>query len=345
MAINERFIKTVFNRLVDHRPKLGYLLPDDDDDDDVDPRKLANEIISNYPWPIGVELRRLLSASMSKHDRGRLDHIFRTLERIMQFVAFIMVSQLVEEKIKENIELGKSFSDEFLKRFIRLSMGDYAWLIRTIGKMFTQNNITPFLGDMQDILNSSFYKKLDFWTPERNEIGHYQITLTDEEIEVRCHEYMDRLQDIICDLSFLAKSSLITITDIKVMKPKRTPAVYDHHMLLLNSVSSDFSGRAKTFENYTDSHSVLLVNSLKSAPDNYLSLSPLIIDTHFETIESREKLRKVRKDIYLYTRWDLKAERLFFVGTEAEEKVDLRLISFYDQLVKEFKEILTEFGG
>jgi len=49
-------------------------------------------IIKNFPWPVGVELRRLFSGSMRQLDRMRLDQIFKTIERSMQFLSFVMLS-------------------------------------------------------------------------------------------------------------------------------------------------------------------------------------------------------------------------------------------------------------
>jgi hypothetical protein len=345
MSINEGFILSIFRKMVQFKPKLAMLLPDDEnEDDDFDIRKLANEITANYPWPIGVELRRLLSASMHQLDHARLDQIFRTLERTMQFLTFVLVCQLAEERIQNRVPIPTKFRNEFSQRFAVLTMGNFAWLIRSVGKIFTANNIRPFIPETSGILNKEFYDKLDFWTPERNEIGHYRITLRDEEIEVRCVEYFKKLEEIIAELAFLIKYPLLTITQIEVLKSKREPARFKHHMLMLNSASSDFSGRSQPFDRYTDSHSVLLVAGIKNVPDQYLSLSPLVVDTHFEIIDSREKLSKVKKDIYLCTMWNEKSRHLHYIGTEAEEKPDLRILSFYDQLVREFEEIMQSFS-
>jgi hypothetical protein len=42
-----------------------------------------------------------------------------------------------------------------------------------------------------------FYSKLHFWSPQRNEIGHYLINLDTGEIERRCFEYGERLADLL----------------------------------------------------------------------------------------------------------------------------------------------------
>jgi hypothetical protein len=342
---NIDFITSIFNDLVKIKPKLSYFLPKDDDDDDYDIRKLANEIISNFPWPIGIELRRLLSANMNSLNRGRLDQIFRTFEKTLQFVSFVMIAQLYEEHINQSIQIPQKFKFEFTKRVSALSMGSFSWLIRGIGEIFKENDIELFIPNMTSILNNKFYNELDSWIPERNEIGHYRIVLSDEEIEVRCGEYILKLKEIISSLSFLINYPLLSVTEIQVKKTKRTPVQYDHKMLLLNSASSDFAGKNRVFSSFTDSQSVMLVHNLKTAHQKYLALSPFIVDTHFETIDSREKLRNVRKDVYMYTKWNQKSNQLYYAGTVAEEKSDMRLVSFYDRLLTEYAEITQALGS
>ena len=342
MSANEQFINTVFESMVAFKPRLAAFL--DEDDDGFDIRELSNNITKAYPWPIGIELRRLLSGNMEQLDRGRLDQILKTIERSMQFLSFVMIIQLLEESIDKKIELPDSFKKEFRRRFSTLSMGNFTWLIRAIHKIFQKNKINPFIEELNNKLNGNFFDKLDFWVPERNEIGHYLINLTEEEIEVRCSEYMEKLKVILSDLAFFIKYPLITITEVQLIKHKRQQEHFNHNMLLLNSSSSSFLGKVQDFKNFTDTHSVLLVKSLKNAPDQFLNLSPLIIDTHFEKMESREKLTKLKKDVYLYSKWDKNSKRLHYVGTEAVEKTDMRLVSFYDQLVKEFEEITNTFS-
>ena len=61
---NEKLIRSIFDTVILHRPALSrYLVVDDEDDDEeeVDFRLLGDQLIRNYPWPVGVELRRLFS--------------------------------------------------------------------------------------------------------------------------------------------------------------------------------------------------------------------------------------------------------------------------------------------
>ncbi|MCD4737625.1 MAG: hypothetical protein K8R53_16415 [Bacteroidales bacterium] len=343
MAINEDFIRKVFTAMVEYKPRLKAFL--DDSDEDFDIRELSNNIIKSYPWPVGIELRRLLSGNTEQFDRGKLDQIFKTIERTMQFLSFVLLIQLLEESLKKDIILPESFKKDFPNRFSTLTMGDLTWLTRTVYNIMADNKIEPFMGETESIFTKIFFNNLDFWVPERNEIGHYQINLTDGETEVRCHEYLEKLGDILVDVAFLIKYPLISIAEINLIKRKREKEHYNHNMLLLNSSSSSFMGKMEEFSKFTDTHAVLLVKSIKNAPYQFLNLSPLIIDTNNEKMESREKLTRLKKDIYLYSKWDKKSERLFYVGTEATEKIDIRLLSFYDQLVREYSEILQVLGS
>ena len=83
-------------------------------------------------------------------------------------------------------------------------------------------------------------------------------------------------------------------------------------------------------------------SSLKKAPQEYLSLSPLIVDTHSEVLDSPEKIRNVKKDIFLYSKWD--KERIHYVGTQAPDRCDLRSLSDYDLLCRELDEYFVRFG-
>ncbi len=342
MVINDNFILGVFRSMALQKPKLASLL--DESDEDFDIRELSNNLARAFPWPIGIELRRLLSGNMERLDRGRLDQLLKTIERTLQFLSFVMLIQLLEETIRRKLPPDESFLKEFPRRFTTLSLGNFTWMIRAIDSIFRSHGITPFMVELQETLRPKFFEKLDFWVPQRNEIGHYLITLTDEEIEVRCNEYLAKLEEILSQLAFLINYPLVTVTEIQLIKHKREQEHFYHNMLLLNSSSSSFLAKVQEFEKFTDTHSVILVRSLKNAPDEFLNLSPLIIDTHFETMETREKLTQLKKDVYLYSKWDRNSRRIHYTGTETVEQVDMRMVSFYETLIREFEEILHTFS-
>jgi hypothetical protein len=342
-SINEVLIRDVFNEMLKHKASLSKIVITDDDDDDELPdyRILADLIIKNFPWPIGVELRRLFSGSMRQLDRMRLDQIFKTIERSMQFLSFVMLSQMVKAKEEGKILIPDSFSGEFKNRFLVLSLGNFTWMIRSIGNIFHDQKIEWFMSEMSDSLDNRFYGALDFWVPERNEIGHYQINLTREEIEKRCVEYEEKLTFILQRISFLVKYKLVSVKEIKVNKSKMERATFQHVFDLLNSSDSDFKANEFQESTFTESHSVLLMKNIKTL-DEYLNLSPLIIDTNNEVLDSKEKFQ-IKKDIFMYSKF--RNDQLMYLGTEVTEKIDLRSLKNYETLLAEFRYLLSVISG
>jgi len=336
--INEILIRKVFDEMLKHKASLSKMILTDDDEDEVpDYRILADLIIKNFPWPVGVELRRLFSGSMRQLDRMRLDQIFKTIERSMQFLSFIMLSQASKMSEERKLVIPEGFSIEFRNRFLVLSLGNFSWMIRSIGNMFQSQKVEWFMPEMSSSFDDKFYSALDFWVPERNEIGHYQINLTQEEIERRCVEYEEKLTFILQRISFLSKYKLVSVKEINVIKSKMENARFHHVFDLLNSSDSDFKANEFNETTFTDSHSVLLLKSIKSI-DNFLNLSPLVIDTSTEVLDSKEKF-DIKKDIFMYSKF--RNDQLMYLGTEVTEKVDLRSLRNYETLLTEFKQLLT----
>jgi hypothetical protein len=340
--INEEMIRRVFEEMLKHKASLSKLIVDEDEDEDIsDYRVLADQIIKNFPWPIGVELRRLFSGSMRQLDRMRLDQIFKTIERSMQFISFVMLSQLTRETKLGKVSIPDKFRSEFTNRFMVLSLGNFCWLIRAIGNIFSDQKIEWFMIEMAECFDNKFYNALDFWVPERNEIGHYQINLNQEDIEKRCVEYEEKLTFILQRIAFLAKYKLVSVKEIKVIKSKLMEATFHHVIDLLNSSDSDFKAKELDESKFTESHSVLLMKSIKSI-DEYLNLSPLIIDTSTEILDTKEKF-DIKKDIFMYSKF--RNDQLMYLGTEVTEKCDLRTLKNYEVLLMEFKDLLSKFSN
>jgi hypothetical protein len=340
--VNEDLIRIVFDEMLKHKASLSKMIMDDDGDEEIsDYRILADLITKNFPWPIGVELRRLFSGSMRQLDRMRLDQIFKTIERSMQFLSFVMLSQLVKEKNEGRIAIPENFSKEFINRFFVLSMGNFSWMIRGLGNIFEEQKVEWFMPEMAESFNSKFYNALDFWIPERNEIGHYQINLTQNEIEKRCVEYEEKLTFILQKIAFLAKYKLVSVKEIRVIKSKVKEADFHHVIDLLNSSDSDFKAKEFHESSFTESQSVLLMKTMKSLSE-YLNLSPLIIDTSSEVLDTKEKF-DIKKDIFMYSKF--RNDQLMYLGTEVTEKCDLRSLKNYDVLLMEFRHLISVISG
>jgi len=339
MTINEQIIVPVFNQLVQHKPRLALLLPEDGEEE-TDIRRLADEIINGFPWPIGVEFRRLFTPGCDGLSRRRLDQILKIVERSVQFISFVLLSQLLEESMDHELSLlNEHFRESFTSRFRTPTLGTYTWLIQSLGKIFETNAIDPFIPEMSTLTSKKFSAKLQPWTHIRNQISHYLINLDEEEIQRRCVDFQEDLINVFSDIAFFVKYPLVTITDIKVDKHKRKSATFTHAIKYL----PNFAGKPQSYAAYTDSYAVLLLKSLKNAPQEYLNLSPLIIDTHTEHLDTPEKKKKIKMDIFLYSKYG--KDRIHYVGTNVGDECDLRSLSCYARLVEEFNEYFSCFGG
>ncbi len=336
MESNEKLIRSVFASIAEFKPSLNkFAIVDDDDfEDEVDIRILGDQIIKSFPWPIGVEIRRLLSGSCRTIDRQRLDQIFKTAERTMQFFGFVLLSQLYGESNGRPFDISEAYRSQFKKRVATLSLGNFIWLISETYKVLRANNREIFTDEFVNVAEKEFFKRLDSWGPLRNEISHYQVNMPLEDVERKCIESEELLIHLLSDLAFLVNYRLISIRQIQVIKLRNVDPTYLHVINLLNNSDSDFKGKNIEENIHTASNAVILAKDLKDLR-NYLNLSPLIIDTHSETINSRDKFH-LRKDVFLYSK--CKNDHLMYVGTETTEKCDLRALSNYNYLVSEFND-------
>ena len=124
-------------------------------------------------------------------------------------------------------------------------------------------------------------------------------------------------------------------------KQHHREARYLHWIDILNSSDSDFKSTEELHDSFSDSNSVLLMKSTKE-PNEFLNMSPLIIDTRTEVIDSKEKFN-IKKDIFMYTKF--RDRKLMYVGTEVTEKCDLTNLSDYNLLVTDFERLMEKLGS
>src|SRR4030042_1073467 len=111
-AMNENLVYKVFDGMVNNKPSLSKFLPDKNEGEEADYRLIADQVVKNFPWPVGVELRRLFSGSMRQLGRQRLDQIFKTIERTIQYISFVMVCQVWYDILKNKVTLPDNIKKE-----------------------------------------------------------------------------------------------------------------------------------------------------------------------------------------------------------------------------------------
>jgi len=330
----EMLIKQVFDEVAKFVPDLSFITMQRDGAQ-VNFRMLANLMIENYPWPVGVELRRLFSINQLGTEQQA--QLFKTLERTLQFVSFAMLSQVAEEKIKGRIEIPETFRTVFQERFEVLSLGDYIWLLRSLHTMAKKQKMEWFMAEIPEKFTDKFFEDLDFCAKKRNEMAHFQSNPSKSDLEMQCVILAEKVANVLTCNAFLVKYKLVYVKEIKVLKSKNQDARFHHNLDLLHSTHSDFTMEEFDDRKFTESNSVLLMKSDQSF-DEYLNLSPLIIDTGSEVIDEERRF-SIKKDIYLYSKF--RNDKLSYTGTETTEICDLRLLHNYETLVGEFKEFMT----
>jgi hypothetical protein len=340
-AINETLVQLVFKEMLKYKPSLQKVLSTGEEEVFTDPRYVGQLVIRNFPSPIGIELRRLFSVSLRLPDKLRLEQIFFSIDRCLQFISFIMISQLWNEERQQRIIIPEEFGKEFSKRIQALNIDDYVWIIRSIILLFEDNQITCFVPEIMENLDNSFFKNINFQAPAITESGQYQFDVPVYEMDNACKESEMKLVSLLQQISFLCNYKLASIQNIKVIKAKYRAPQYLHAINVLGGDNADPRSMEIVRDNCVESHSVLLLKS-QITLDEYLNLTPLIIDTGSFLAEDKENF-DVKNDILLYHM--SKGNHLIYNGSEVTEKCDLRTLRNYPLILSQFKDMVETISG
>lgn len=335
--VNDSLIQEVFASLVNVKPSISkFLYFDEEEEEEPDVRELADLIIRNFPWIIGVELRRLFSGSLRILNFERLNQLLISILRSLQFLSFIILIEMYERVVDGKILIEKELLLEIKSRFIELSCADFIWIIKTCSKILDNSTSDRFMPEIKQHINNEFFEFLDIKLPPKNETGDFQIDVAGEDIEQVCIEYQEKLTLILKRISFITNYKLVTIKEIKVLKARHKSPLFQHWIDILNSADSDFRSKHEVLDSFCDSNAVLLMKSIKR-PGDFLNLSPFIIDTRGEVIDSREKFN-LKKDIFICE--GFANNHIRYKGTEITEESDLRSLSNYHELVEDLRQII-----
>jgi hypothetical protein len=340
-AINETLVQLVLKEMLKYKPSLQKVLSTGEEEELSDPRYVGQLVIRNFPSPIGVELRRLFSVSLRQPDKLRLEQIYFSIERCLQFISFIMISQLWNEDREYRIIIPEEFAREFGKRIQTLNIDNYVWIIRSIRLLFEDNKITWFVPEIKDNLDNGFFKNIGFLKPDVNESGQYYFDVQAAELEGRCRESEEKLVSLLQQISFLCNYRLASIQNIKVIKARYKAPQYLHTINVLGGDNNGPRSMEIVTNDCAESHSVLLLKS-QITLDEYLNLTPLVIDTGSFLADDKENF-DVKNDVLLYQR--SQGNHLIYNGSEVTDKNDLRTLSNYPLLLSQFKDMVETISG
>jgi hypothetical protein len=341
-AANERLFRLVHQEMVKFKPSLQKAIASGVEEEEYDDRKfLGQMIIKNFPLPVGVELRRLFSTSLRDPDSQRLEQILVTIEKSLQLISYILVSQLWNEKKQDKIIIPESFRKIFRQKIYLRNNDNFVWLIQTIKELLEERKIELFVPEMNAGFDEKFIKELDFPVPAKNPEGHFVITGDPSAIDKNCTEIEEKLIILLQRLSFLVNYKLVSVQHIKVSKPKYQNPKYNHVLKLLTCTDSDFNTFELQEPECADSHSVLLMKSQLPLTD-HLNLSPLIIDTASFMVDV-PATNNIKKDIFIYD--GNQDSRLNYRGCRVTEKCDLSGLPDYPMLIAQFRDMMDTISG
>ena len=188
-----------------------------------------------------------------------------------------------------------------------------------------------FIEELPGVFNDSFFREL-------NEAANLLDDLTsDLTIAERSRSLEQALISILKKISFLAKYRFVNVDSIEVNKPRFRQATFEHKLHILNSADNEFRLHKESLSEFSDSHAILLMKSIKD-PNQFLNLSPFVIDTHTERMNNKD-ISNYKKDVYLFTQFD--RDRLVYTGIESCTTNDLSFLENYSALITDFNELLT----
>jgi hypothetical protein len=340
-SVYEKLCQTVHREMLRYKPALQKVAAEGIEDEDDEQRFLGQTIIKSFPLPIGVELRRLFSITLRKPDKQQLEQLFITIEQSLQLIAYIMVSQLWNEKKLNRIIIPESFSKIFRQKIYLRNTENYKWIIQTITNFFDDRSVEFFVPEIKESMNEDFLNSFEYSIPGRNPEGHYIINSDPAEVERQCIDIGEKLTLLLQHLAFLVNYKLVSVQHIQVVKPKYQQPKYNHILKLLTCTDSDFNSFEQQNSICADSHSVLLMKSQLPLTEN-LNLSPLIIDTA-SFLGDGPATGNLKKDIFLFD--GSHDSHLNYKGCRVTEKCDLSSMPDYPMLLSQFRDMMETIVG
>lgn len=352
--VNDLLIDTICESLAEYNEDLNYELGKEN----LDIPSIKREIIDCFPTPIGEQMRKLFTRSndpdqpdqMEAFTEVRLKQLILVYRTTVQFVGFILLSQLWDERHRNpNLEIGEDHIVDF-NSFFSLTKDnykafDYVKFIRTITDIFDANNIKYFIDELEQMKADIEGDKELFAAYLFLNNVYYELQsglLATDQIENICLEAEERLGKILRSVAFLVKYKMATIKNIELIKNRHETARYRHNKIMLNKAltvaSTGIAEVGVVFNNFTDNQCVLFFKTqTKDDTVNYLSLSPFIIDENAINKEYSSKL-------YIYTYQGDEGYYYQFLNNVKDEKLHANNTN-YPKLYEEFEKFKADIFG
>ncbi|MFY0607035.1 MAG: helix-turn-helix transcriptional regulator [Cyclobacteriaceae bacterium] len=328
-AASEQLIMEIFHEMVKYKPALErFLMVDEEEGESVDPRILAYQIIKNYPWPIGVEIRRLFSASLREPNHERHAQLQKAIGRTIRIISFLCIAEVCNLIHSQTISTCKNDKKPLVDGLQKLTNADLIGSLQIAAKYIKENSHLIFVKELDDLLDNAFFLELNDWS---------KLPDQEHEIASACMLLEQTLMMLLKKTAFLVGYKMVNVGSIKVKKARYQQASFHHEFHMLNSIDSEFRIHQEIMEQFSDSNAVILMKSIKDA-QRFLNLSPMIIDTQREELQGSGKTQ-IKRDIFLLEAFD--NGHLKYSGTGATSQDDLSSLDAYAELLEEYELLIN----
>jgi hypothetical protein len=360
--VNTHLTQILLNVLRPFSRDIDYVLAKaEDDGEDPDVRLLQRAIMDSLPAPVGEQVRKLFSLDLQADQldrigQPRLQQLVRTYDTLVEFSTHVLLSLLWEARIQnEHLQLSAELSEQIRKTLSlkkeEVSTFDYNETIKGILRFFDEAALlgkadSPiFIDELSALWESMqqdeiFKDATAFMREIKEEVETDSVSA--DEIESFCVQSETHLAEIFEFLGFIAKYKLNTIKSIAVTKGRNKSPRYRHYRVKLDTITAGYKDVDKEYDGaFTDNRSVILLKEERSI-ENYLNLSPFIIDEH--ALMGKEKSK-----LFFFTYCDREKMELHYkyayVQSEQDELVlsDHHKDGGYVAVYEEIKEQLDEF--
>ena len=294
LVVNDILIDIICEELAAYNKNLDEEL----NKEILDIPSIKREIIDVFPTPIGEQLRILFTRSnnskelddMEFFNVSRLKQIAVTYRTTLQFISFIMLSQLWDSKYqnkslkisKDQLAVFKIFFDLNSNTYLDF---DHATLINTIGEIFDKGQITCFIEELKSFKISpeqdeKLFQANQFMIDLQSKLLKENVDIN--QIEDLCIKAEGYLGELIKKTAFLVNYKLITIKNIEIIKRRHESVRYKHKQIILNrALTVATTGVAEVgveLDNFSDNKSVVFMKVDNNEINDFLNLSPFIID-------------------------------------------------------------------
>jgi hypothetical protein len=283
-------IEEVIFAMFDVKPELEALCTYEDEDE-LDPRSVLLQIIQNFPWPIGAQIRLLVAkdGDMDTPSMDRLKQIVSVYTMTSQFIFYVIMSQMWDEKRAATFTAKSFLVDMLYMNQKQFGQFDYFKNFIEATKLLLDADCKLCISGFEQVVedfdaHSDLYEAYLYLESIRSAINTGNLETLEAKTFEKCVEGEYYLSTILYHLAFTIKYDLVTVRDIHVVNHRNMDTEFSHFISRLNVKVGDIAVsegskkmKARIYKTFTNNSSVILTSSLQD-PTKFLNLSPFIID-------------------------------------------------------------------